>query len=273
VAERKTPAALITNSAIIAVKPPGTIMRLLGCRAAEFPKLLCGPEADERCAPRKKVQCREAGLNPKRRSSVRHAWWLVPIFVVLAIAAAWMARAPILRGMAEWWVVSDPVDRADAIVILGGRLDVRPFAAAALYKRGVAQQVLFSRPKPGPIDTLRLLPQQTELNRQILGKLGVPNEAMVEFGDGVSSTYEEARALVDWVRSSGARSLIIPTDLFTTRRIRWILQRQLDPLGVRVIVQANEPPEYKVDEWWRSENGFIEFQNEVIKYVFYRLKY
>jgi hypothetical protein len=44
-------------------------------------------------------------------------------------------------------------------------------------------------------------------------------------------------------------------------------------MGVRVMVQAVEPPEYKVNEWWRSENGLIEFQNEVIKYVYYRFKY
>ena len=66
---------------------------------------------------------------------------------------------------------------------------------------------------------------------QILGTLGVPEDAMVEFGDGVSSTYEEARALVDWVRSSGARSLIIPTDIFTSRRTRWIFRGQLAPMG------------------------------------------
>jgi len=203
----------------------------------------------------------------------------VPIFVLVSIAVAWMARAPILRGLAEWWVVSDPLDRADAIVILTGRLDVRPFAAAALYQRGMAPQVLFSRAAPGPIDALRLrlLPQQTERPVRylvsLLSRLGVPDEAMVELGQDVSSTYDEARALGDWARSSGARSLIIPTDEFTTRRIRWIFQRQLGPMGVRVMVQPVEPPEYKVDEWWRSTNGLLEFQNEVIKYVYYRFKY
>jgi uncharacterized SAM-binding protein YcdF (DUF218 family) len=209
-------------------------------------------------------------------SFARRAWWLVPIFVVVAIAVAWLARAPILRGLAEWWVVSDPLDRADAIVILSGRLDVRPFAAAALYRRGMAHQVLVPGGAPGPIDASRLS-QQTERSVRylvsLLGKLGVPDEAMVELGQDVSSTYDEARALSDWARSSGARSLIIPTDKFTTRRIRWIFQRQLGPMGVRVMVQAVEQPEYKVDEWWRSTNGLIDFQNEVIKYVFYRFKY
>src|SRR5215468_3183713 len=119
----------------------------------------------------------------------RYGWWLAPVLIVLAIAIAWISRAAILHDMAHLWVVSDPLDRADAIVILGGRLDVRPFAAAALYKRGLAPHVLFSRPRPGPIDALQLLPKQTDLTRQILGKLGVPEDAMVEFGDGVSSTY------------------------------------------------------------------------------------
>src|SRR5262245_43477541 len=217
-----------------------------------------------------------SSLTPIRyASSARRAWWLVPIFVVVAMAVAWMARAPILRGLAEWWVVSDPLDRADAIVILSGRLDVRPFAAAALHRRGMAHQVLLPGGMPGPIDAL--LPQQTERSARylvsLLGKLGVPDEAMVELGQDVSSAYDEARALSDWARNSGARSLIIPTDEFTTRRIRWIFQRQLGPMGVRVMVQAVESPEYKVDEWWRSTNGLVEFQNEVIKYVYYRFKY
>jgi uncharacterized SAM-binding protein YcdF (DUF218 family) len=206
-------------------------------------------------------------------SARRYGWWLAPVVIVLAIAIAWMARAAILRGVAELWVVSDPLDRADAIVILGGRLDVRPFATAALYKRGLAQQVLVSNVRAGPIHPLQLLPSQVELTRQILFKLGIPQQAIVEFGDGSSSTYEEARAVLDWARTSGARSLIIPTDVFTSRRIRWIFQRQLAPAGVRVMVQSVEPPEYTVDNWWRHESGIIEFQNEVIKYLYYRLKY
>jgi uncharacterized SAM-binding protein YcdF (DUF218 family) len=207
------------------------------------------------------------------KSSARYVYWLVPVFIVLAFAVAWMARASIFRGVAELWVVSDSLAHADAIVILGGRLDVRPFATAALYKRGLAQQVLVSNVRAGPIHPLQLLPSQIELTRQILFKLGVPQQAIVEFGDGSSNTYEEARAVLDWARVSGARSLIIPTDIFTSRRIRWIFQRQLAPVGVRVMVQSVKPPEYGIDDWWRHESGIIEFQNEVIKYLYYRLKY
>jgi hypothetical protein len=48
----------------------------------------------------------------------------------------------LLRGLASRWIVSDSLDQADAIVVLGGGLDIRPSAAAELYKRGTAQQIL-----------------------------------------------------------------------------------------------------------------------------------
>src|SRR5262249_42958051 len=135
-------------------------------------------------------------IHTRYKSSVRYVCWLTPVFVILAFAVAWMARASILYGVADLWVISDALDRADAIVILGGRVEVRPFAAAALYKRGFAHQVLVSNVKAGPIDTLQLLPRQTELNRQILLRLGVPQQAIVEFGvDPLIPTKKRAQFL------------------------------------------------------------------------------
>src|SRR5262249_34082976 len=160
-------------------------------------------------------------------------WWLATGFVVLVIAGAWTARASILRGLADWWVISDPLDRADGVVVLGGRSDVRPFAAADLYKRGFAPRILIANVRRYPLEA------------QLLLKLGVPPEAIVEFGNDVSSTYEEARAVLDWAKSSGAKSVIIPTELFPTRRVRWTFRHEVAPAGVRIIVHAIiKPPGY-----------------------------
>jgi uncharacterized SAM-binding protein YcdF (DUF218 family) len=206
-------------------------------------------------------------------SARRYTWWLAPIFVVLAIALAWTARASILRGVAELWVVSDPLDRADAIMVLGGRIGVRPFAAADLYKRGFAPKVLISNVELGSMETMQLWLGQTELTRQILLRFGVPAEAIVQVGDEVSSTYEEARAVLDWAKSSGATSVIIPTDIFSTRRVRWIFRHEVASAGVRVIVYSIKPPGYRLDDWWQHEGGLIDFQNEVIKFIYYRFSY
>ena len=204
----------------------------------------------------------------------RFARWLLFCLVgTFVVGGAWVARVPVLQEAASLWVVSDPLDHADAIVVLGGGLDVRPFAAADLYKRGLAPRILVSNVKPSPIEKLGVQPRHTDLNRDVLLKLGIPSEAIETFGNDVSNTYEEARALVEWAKAAGAKSMIIPTDIFPTRRVRWLFGRELAMIGARVRVEAVEPLEYRADNWWRHEQGVIGFQNEVAKYLYYRLKY
>ena len=203
----------------------------------------------------------------------RYAGLLALVLIVVAICGVWTARAPLLRGAAALWVVSDPPSPADAVVILGGRIDLRPFAAAEIYKRGLAKKVLIADVEPGPLDELRITLPDSELTRAVLIKLGVPADAIAPFGQHVSSTYDEARALVAWAVASGAKRVIVPTDLFHTRRVKWLFARELSRAGVDVDVPALTPRDYTLADWWRNEAGLIAFNNEVIKYFFYRIKY
>ena len=195
------------------------------------------------------------------------------IAAVLVFGGIWVAREPILRGIAAVWVVSDEIEPADAIVVLGGGLDVRPFAAANLYKSGFAPKILVANPKESATEIQKAVPADSELNREVLLKLGVPTSAIIFFGDGVSNTYEETRALLAWAKSTGAKSVIVPTDPFATRRLRWILSREFGATDIHFSVQAASPPRYTTNDWWKHEEGLITFQNEVIKYLYYRLKY
>jgi uncharacterized SAM-binding protein YcdF (DUF218 family) len=192
---------------------------------------------------------------------------------VLAIGIAWLERAPILQHVATWWVASDELAHADAIVVLGGDLDVRPFAAAGLYRRGFADKILVSNVQMGRAERLGLIPSHTELNREVLLKLGVPATAIITFGEGIKSTQEEAEALRDWAAESQAKSIIVPTEIFAARRTRWIFDRELAPIGVQVIVHAFPPPGYRLADWWRHRNGLVDFNNEVLKYLYYRVQY
>jgi uncharacterized SAM-binding protein YcdF (DUF218 family) len=169
------------------------------------------------------------------------------------------------------WIVSDTLDHADAIVVLGGDLETRPVLAAELYQRAVSRRVLVSDPTPDMGSPI--IPRHAELNRRILVHLGVPPEAISEFGENVTNTYQEARALLQWAKGNGAKTFIIPMDIFPTRRVRWIFERELEPAGIHVAVQAAKPRQYGAEDWWRNEAGLITFQNEVIKYAYYRYRY
>lgn len=211
-------------------------------------------------------------VRPRRRR-LWHARLSVGIAIAVLIVTIWLAHAPLLTRIAEWWVVSDDLAHADAIVVLGGDLEVRPFAAAVLYKHGFADKVLLSNVQMGRAERLGLIPSHTELNRQVLEKLGVPDTAIVAIGNNNSSTFEEAEAVRAWALQSGAKRVIVPTELFAARRTRWIFDRELDRSGIAVIVRALPPPDYQLADWWRNRHGLVDFNNEVLKYVYYRAKY
>jgi uncharacterized SAM-binding protein YcdF (DUF218 family) len=199
---------------------------------------------------------------------------LVCFLLLAALAAAvWFTRVPLLRGAAELWIVSDVVGPADAVVIFGGGLEVRPFAAAEYYKNGLTKKILVANVGLDKAEMLGVLPSHTALNRSVLLKLGVPETAIEIFGPGMSNTYQEAVALREWALRTHARSVIVPTQAFSSRRVRWMVERELSGTGLQVKVIALDDTEYGLSDWWKDDKAIIEFQNEVIKYVFYRFKY
>ncbi len=64
-----------------------------------------------------------------------------------------------------------------------------------------------------------------------------------------------------------------PTDLFHTRRARWICAKVLRGTGVEVRMAAVDSPLYCATNWWQHEEGLIAFQNEVVKSLYDHLKY
>ena len=153
---------------------------------------------------------------------------LLVIFLFLTpVGVGWLARHSVLRNAAAFWATSDAIVPADAIVVLGGRSDIRPKAAAELYERGIAPQIL--------------VPDGQEINRKMLLRRGIPSEAIVSYGNGVSSTYDEAIAVGDWATQKEMKRVIVITELFGGRRVRWVFNRALGAVGGRVQVLALTP--------------------------------
>ena len=154
---------------------------------------------------------------------------IVAVLVIIIAVLMWIQRSAVLTAAARMWIVQDPLRTADAIAVLGGGENLRPFVAADLYQRGLADKILVANVKPSPIEVQGIVPARPNLLRDILLKLDVHADAIVGFGINVSSTYEEALALAAWAREAGAHTIIVPTELFSTRRQRWIINRELGP--------------------------------------------
>jgi uncharacterized SAM-binding protein YcdF (DUF218 family) len=209
----------------------------------------------------------------RRRSRAWKKVFTFSLLVAIISALAWFNREALLRQAAEQWIVSDNIGPADAVAILGGGLDTRPFAAAEYYRKGLTQRILVANVNLGKLERLGVLPSQSAITRGVLIKLGVPETVIETFGSELSNTYEETAALREWAVRNHAKSVIVPTDVFSSRRVRRAVMNALAGTGTAVQVDALDHLAYKHADWWKNPYGVISFQNEVIKYVYYRVKY
>ena len=192
--------------------------------------------------------------------------------LALLTVVAWVFRAPLLRGAAEAWLVGDEELReADAIVVLGGNIETRPFGAADLFERGLAERILVSKCEVSLAAESGVAATHHDLNIAVLHNEGVPAQVISLYGEDLSSTWEEVCALRQWAQDEGKNSLIVVTEIFPSRRVRWLFERHCPELDVQLHVVSHR--RYDASNWWQDEQGLIGFQNEVIKNLYYRVNY
>jgi uncharacterized SAM-binding protein YcdF (DUF218 family) len=201
-------------------------------------------------------------------------WAVVPLLLLAAMfLAVWLDRETLLGIAAQQWIVSDPVVPADAVVVLGGYREERAIAASEYYRKRLVSRVLVSNGRQSEEQKLGLVPSEGTSTRNLLLRLGIPENAVETLGPTLQNTYEEAIALRDWASRSHARNVLVPTEALSARRVRWIMRRELAGTGTRVAVPALDLPENGGRGWWNDDKSFVAFQSEVIKYAYYRLRY
>ena len=196
------------------------------------------------------------------------------VFLSLCLLA-FALRTPILTGLGNYLIAEDELQPAEIIFLLNGDFNARPFHAADLYARGLAPRIVIARVEPGPAELLGLVPNETDISVRILERQGVPPEAItiLPVPGGVTSTYEEAEVLRDYVAGHEVERVILVTSAFHTRRAGWIVRRALEGLPVILEVAAAPSPDYAATNWWQGEAGLIAVNNEYVKLFYYIFKY
>jgi len=109
------------------------------------------------------------------------------------------------RFWKHWLVVSVPLEKADALIVLGGEPLARPTEASRLYKAGVAPKIFVT----GVGDAAR--------NRQVLMGAGVP-PAKIITEPNATTTYANATLLKPLMEADHVHTALIVTSPFHTRR-------------------------------------------------------
>jgi uncharacterized SAM-binding protein YcdF (DUF218 family) len=174
-----------------------------------------------------------------------------------------------LTAMGRFLDASDTPAPVDCVLVLGGDHDHRPQVAAALFKAGLARQVLVPvlRKKAG-VDAGNALPSE-EIVRCMLIARGVPIGAIVFLDGEVDSTSDEATALARYLDSHRGLSIAVVTTDYHTRRARWTFQRHIGDRASSLRFIAAPAHGFDATNWWHKEDGFVTYLNEYVKLGYY----
>lgn len=193
------------------------------------------------------------------RSSVP---WVFAIALLIAIATI-MA---LLLNVGRWLVVEDPLEKANAIVVLSGRIPIRALEAARLYQAGWAPQVWLTHPDE-PTASLAAIgiddPGEDALNAVVLKHGAVSPSDIHTLPSPIFNTVDEVRAIASEAEKQNATLVIIVTTKGHTRRVH-ALWKKYASSRARIIVRAPADDPFDPVHWWRSTTGVLDVVREVL---------
>jgi uncharacterized SAM-binding protein YcdF (DUF218 family) len=177
-------------------------------------------------------------------------------FVVLC-AFLYLVRRPILRFIAESWIVEDADSKADALIVLSDDnfYADRATRAAELFREGKAPIVVASGRRLRPMAGI------AELMEHDLVERGVPKDKIVRIAHDADNTREEAGALTKLAAQRKWHSVIVVTSNYHTRRARYIFHRVF-PQGIEVHMASARDGDFDPQHWWEKHKSIKELTRE-----------
>jgi len=183
----------------------------------------------------------------------------VALAIVILFFFLYLVRHPIFRFIAESWVVEDPLNKADALIVLSDDdfYADRATRAAELFREGKASLVVASgrrlRPTAGIV----------ELMEHDLIERGVPKDKILRVAHDGESTLDEAETLANLAKAKKWHTAIVVTSNYHTRRARYIFQHVF-PHGIDVRVASARDADFDPQAWWVKRKSTNLFMREIL---------
>lgn len=183
----------------------------------------------------------------------------------------WILLAPFLANLL---IVEKPLEKADAIWVLGGSSTYieRDQKAAELYKQGVAPKIIVVN--DGVMSGWNQNEQRNipieELSKRELIAQGVPISAIEVLPKLVDSTKDEADLLVETAQTRQLKSVLLVTSAYHSRRTLWTFERVVlkNNLSIKIGLKT---PSKTTSLFSPSDWTFI--GKEYVKMLYYWLFY
>lgn len=194
--------------------------------------------------------------------------WKISLASLTLVLLLYGTHPLYLTWIGGFLVVSDPLTKVDAIVVLDGdsSRNERLLHAIKLWQEGYAPRIVLS----AKLAEWQSYEDYPEWRHAI--KLNIPpKEALLVAVHNADSTKEEAQILLPFAQNHGYKSVIIVTSNYHTRRTKKVFQREWADSGIRLFVSAAPFFQFHPDDWWRHRADSRTFFFEFSKTLWYAL--
>ena len=202
------------------------------------------------------------------RDSFKLTTLIIAFFFVALII--FIFKIPLLDKIGDNLVYRSKLVPSDAIVVLSGSpAGNRMEEAVRLFKKGMGKVIVFGGHSiyPGL--------NSHDVMKKYAIRLGVPKEKIITGVMGEISTWGEALFNLKQLELLKAKSFIIVTSSFHTRRSHRTYEVAMKKLDMKLIlrVQPAHDPRVPISGWWKVHSGKREILFEYIKSFYYLFSY
>ena len=200
--------------------------------------------------------------------------------IIFRVLIGWALIWPLVAWAgARLLITESPIEKADAIVVLGGSANYkeRARAAAKLLQEGRSPRVLVTNDNMrGPWSSAQQRnPFFYERALEEIKNAGVSTTSVELLPQPVASTHEEAELVRQYAEEHQLHSVLIVTSAYHSRRALWVFSRVFRDTGIRIglinVRPGDESP--RPATWWLSLRGWRLVPTEYVKLVYYVTKY
>jgi uncharacterized SAM-binding protein YcdF (DUF218 family) len=166
-----------------------------------------------------------------------------------------------LRGAGAFLITGDPLERGEAVVVLGGGGEERVAEAVRLVQERYGLWLIVTEPG----EVVEGQGPGSQVFRRVAILQGISPDVILITEKTAQNTLQEAEAVLETMQKHQLKSIIVVTDPFHTQRTRMIFRSVFAGSGLTVRVHPVANHWYRSTTWFLSQAGWENTLREYIK--------
>lgn len=201
------------------------------------------------------------------------------IFICILIIVLFFSYEYLLKQIGNFLIYEQKPQKADVIVVLNGRDTERSLAAVDLYKEGYANLIVLAQgsKQSGCEEFWKRVGADWNYKiffQRAIEAMGIPENSFKLIGDGVTSTFDEAKVTKQFVIENNFKTILLVTSKWHSKRAYLTFKSMFKKnKEIKIISCPSKYDNFNPNSWWNNEVDAETVFKECVRYFYYILNF